>query len=92
MSAKAARGVAVGLGLAVALAACVLPAQRHMSLIFDRPMVPEDVGRTVLRCGIQGDVTVGPSLEIWLMPAGLSQAESRCLRRQPHVQALLGAM
>lgn len=87
-----ARAVLGAAAIALALAGCAAGSQQtEMSVLFDRPMVPEDVAQTLLRCGIHDGPREGPSLSIWLIPTGLGRSKLDCVRRQPHVEAVLGA-
>ena len=77
--------------IGLALGGCARPPQGSISVRFDQPMVPEDVGRTLLRCGIHSDIIDAPSPEIWQIPPDISRKQFECLKRQPHVARVLPA-
>lgn len=83
--------VLAAMALAVALVGCTMQPEGMLSILFDQPMVPEDVGATLLRCGVHHD-PVENSTTVWSVPPDLSQKQLACLRRQPHVEAVRGAL
>jgi len=84
--------VVVATAITIALAACAPTPGGRMTVAFDKPMLPEDVGQMFVRCHIHDDPIEGPSFSLWQVEPDLSSKEIACLKRQPHVKGVLGAM